>query len=361
MSEKPSTVQPEARGPMLTASPGFAGWMAEQHVSFAVSSYQAGRIFFIGRRADNSLRGHERALEHCQGICTDGQTLWASSRSMLWRFQNAVPPGKVTQTGADRLFMPREGRVMGGLDIHDMAVGQMAGMTGSGPIFVATRYNCLATISETMSFRPLWRPRFISAIVHEDRCHLNGMAMSEGTPAYVTAIAASDVADGWRAQRREGGVLIHVLSGETVATGLSMPHSPRIWNGRIWLLNSGHGELGWIEPESGRFRPAAFCPGYARGLAFAGRFAVVGLSRPRGEGTFQGLPLDEQLQRRQETPRCGLLVIDTETGAALHWLRFEHTIEELYDVVAMPGVTQAEAIGFRGEDLERLILPEAMP
>ena len=132
-----------------------------------------------------------------------------------------------------------------------------------------------------------------------------------------------------------------------------MPHSPRLYGGRLWLLNSGRGELGWVDVATGRFTAVAFCPGYARGLTFIGRWAVVGLSRPRGNQTFEGLELGELLAAKDTAPRCGLLVVDTETGQVEEWLRFEHTVDELYDVVAMPGVRQAEAIGFMGPEIER--------
>ena len=182
--------------------------------------------------------------------------------------------------------------------------------------------------------------------------------MEGETPAYVTAVAATDVLDGWRDRRRDGGVVVHVPSGEVVATGLSMPHSPRLRDGRLWLLDSGRGELGWIGLADGRFTGIAFCPGYARGLALVGGYAVVGLSRPRGNLTFEGLALDAALRQRDAVPRCGLVVVELATGQTVHWLRFEHGIEELYDVVALPGIRQAEAIGFRSDDLERSAMPE---
>lgn len=360
MPTEDTAAPPEAgaKGPLLTASRGFTEWMREQRVSFGLTTYQAGRLIFIGQRPDGRLRGHERLVEHCQGLWSDGQTLWASAKTMLWRFRNVLPPGHGTQTGADRLFVPREARVTGALDIHDIGHGRLGAMDAAGPVFVATQFNCLATTSETASFRPLWRPRFVSALVAEDRCHLNGLAMEGEAPAYVTAVSAADVLDGWRDRRRDGGVVVHVPSGEVVATGLSMPHSPRLRDGRLWLLDSGRGELGWIAPQDGRFTGVAFCPGYARGLALVGGYAVVGLSRPRGNLTFEGLELEAALRKRDATPRCGLLVVELATGQAVHWLRFEHTIEELYDVVALPGIMQAEAIGFRGDDLERMAMPE---
>lgn len=342
-------------GQMLLASPGFSAWLSEAQVSLALSTYQAGRIIFLGQKPDGTLRAHERFLDHCQGIWTDGQTLWASSKAILWRFVNDLPPGMATDQGASRRFAPREGRVTGRIDIHDIGVGSMPGMATPGPIFVNTLYNGLATVSDAASFTPLWRPPFISAWMAEDRCHLNGLAMGADGPAFVTAVSRSDVADGWRERRVDGGVVVDVASGEIVASGLSMPHSPRLHEGRLWLLNSGQGEFGYIDPAAGRFRPVAFCPGYARGLAFIGRWAVIGLSRPRRNQTFEGLKLAERLAAKDVAPRCGLLVVDLATGRTEHWLRFEHTIDELYDVAVLPGVRQAEAIGFRGEEIERAV------
>ena len=353
-----STTQPDtaaAKGPILLASSGFTGWLAEHRVSLALSTYQASRLMFLGLRPDGTLRGHERLLEHCQGLWSDGETLWAAGKSMLWRFRNDLSPGGATAQGATRRFAPREARVTGALDIHDIGMGRIGDMADAAPIFVATAFSCLATISETASFRPVWRPRFISALVPEDRCHLNGLAMKGERPAFVSAISRSDVADGWRERRRDGGVVVDVASGEVVATGLSMPHSPRLHGGKLWLLNSGTGEFGTIDLADGRFTPAAFCPGYARGLAFVGDHTVIGLSRPRHNQTFEGLALQDQLATRDAAPRCGLLVVDTRSGQTLHWVRFEHTIDELYDVVALPGVRQAEAVGFRGEDIERSV------
>lgn len=328
--------------------------MQAERLALALTTYQAGRLVLLGRRPDGRLRAHERRLEQAQGLWSDGQTLWAAAKTMLWRFENALASGTTTESGADRLFAPREARVTGAIDVHD--VGMSDG--GDGPVFVATAFNCLATVSERGSFRPLWRPPFVSALVGEDRCHLNGLAMDGGRPAYVTAVSRSDVADGWRERRRDGGVLLDVASGEVVVSGLSMPHSPRLHGGRLWLLNSGTGELGWVDPTAGKFQPAAFCPGYARGLAFAGRYAVVGVSRPRGNQTFEGLAIQDLLVAKDAAPRCGLLVIDTETGRTREWLRFEHTIDELYDVAVLPGVAQAEAIGLAGEGVARHVSPD---
>lgn len=343
-----------APGPMLLFSPDFSGWLAKAGASIALTTYQAGRLVMVGRRPDGSVRAHERLIEQCQGLWTDGQSLWTSSMHALWRFENDMPGGRVTAEGVDRRFVPREGRVTGRIDCHDIGLGE------DGPIFVNTLFNSLCGISQTGSFRPLWKPPFITAWVPEDRCHLNGLAMDGTRPAYVTAVSRSDVLDGWRERRTDGGVVLDVASGEVVASGLSMPHSPRLHDGRLWVLNSGLGQFGWIDRGSGEFNPVAFCPGYARGLAFIGRHAVIGLSRPRNNQTFAGLALDGELARRDAVPRCGLIIVDIDTGVTVEWMRLAHTIDELYDVAVLPGVIQAEMIGFRGEAIQQAISPEVV-
>jgi len=171
------------------------------------------------------------------------------------------------------------------LDIHDIAVE-----AGGRVVFVNTKFGCLATTHDRDSFTPLWKPPFLSKLAGEDRCHLNGLALEDGKASYVTAVATSDAADGWRDKRRDWGVVIDVRDDRIVASGLSMLHSPRIHHGRLWLHDSGTGRFGSIDPASGAFVPLTFCPGYLRGLAFVGDHAVMGLSRPRHDKTFAGLP-----------------------------------------------------------------------
>ena len=138
--------------------------------------------------------------------------------------------------------------------------------------------------------------------------------MEDGKARYVTAVSTSDVADGWRDRRRDGGVVIDVRDNRMVASRLSMPHSPRVYRGRLWLLNSGTGYFGSIDPTSGVFVPLTFCPGYLRGLAFVGDYAVMGLSRPRHDKTFSGLALDDALAAKGVEARCGLHVVDLRNG-----------------------------------------------
>jgi len=223
------------------------------------------------------------------------------------------------------------------------------------PIFVNTLFGCIAVVSDDHSFRPLWRPPFLSRLAAEDRCHLNGMAVANGRARFATAVSQSDIADGWRDKRVGGGIVIDVDTGEIVASGLSMPHSPRLHAGRLWLTNSAIGEFGYVELDTGRFVSVAFCPGYARGLTFIDGQAVVGLSLAREDHTFAGLPLAEQLEARNADARCGLAVIDLQTGDMVNWVRIEGVVRELYDVAALPGVRRGALVGFKSDEVKRVI------
>ncbi|MEF8735241.1 MAG: TIGR03032 family protein [Candidatus Accumulibacter necessarius] len=333
----------------ITTSRQFPAWLAEQKLSLALTTYQIGKLFFLGLKPNGELSIFERSFNRCMGLCATANGLYLSSLYQVWRFENLFTQGE-QQDGYDRLYLPQVGYTTGDLDIHDLAVAADGRL-----IFVNTLFGCLATLSETHSFKPLWRPPFSSRLAAEDRCHLNGLAMKEGRAAYVTAVSRSDVVDGWRDHRADGGIVIDVNTNAIVAEDLSMPHSPRWYQGRLWLLNSGSGEFGYVDLTAGRFVPVSFCAGYLRGLAFHGDFALVGLSKPRHNRTFSGLALDENLRSRQAEARCGVQVIDLRSGDAVHWLRIEGVVDELYDVVALPGVRRPMALGFKTDEIRRVL------
>ena len=339
----------EERWAEVYSSRAFPGWLAEQRVSLAFTTYQTGKLFFIGLQPGGQLAAFERTFNRCMGLWADGQTLWMNTLYQLWRFENVLKPGFL-HNGCDRLYVPKVGYTTGDLDVHDIAVE-----AGGRVLFVNTKFGCLATLSERDSFTPLWRPPFLSRLAAEDRCHLNGLALEDGRVRYATAVSASDVADGWRDRRRDSGVVLDVRTNQVIASGLSMPHSPRVYRGRLWLLNSGTGYFGSVDRTGGAFEPLTFCPGYLRGLAFAGDYAVVGLSRPRRDKTFSGLELDEQLAARGAEPRCGLSIIDLRTGDVAQWLRFDGLVTELYDVAVLPDVARPMALGFKTDEIQRLL------
>lgn len=343
----------EPAGVTYSMSGGLVGLLASLKISVAFSSYQSGKFYLLGRNPEGGLMVNEQFFRQAMGIHVSGGTIYLATLSEIVRLENVLEPNQRINDTFDACFVPRTAHVTGALDAHDLGIDRDGRI-----LFVNTRFNCLSTISERHSFRPVWTPPFVSRIVDEDRCHLNGMAMRDGRPAFVTAVSRSDTIDGWRDRRADGGVVVDVETGRIVCQGLSMPHSPRWYRGRLWLLNSGTGELGSIIPtvgdSQGRFEPLAFCPGFLRGLSFHGHYAFVGLSKPRYQ-RFEGLALDERLRAADSEPWCGVQVIDLDTGACVEWFRIDGAVAELYDIDVLPGVTCPMSLGFGSEELMNLV------
>jgi uncharacterized protein (TIGR03032 family) len=334
-------------------SGGLLARMARHDFSIAFSSYQSGLLYLLGRSPQGGAHLHQSAQPKPMGLSFDvAGRLTMTGAFHVVRFENVLAPHERINHRFDACFVPRRVHFTGSLDAHDIGIG-----ADGEPVFVNTRYNCLATTDPRHSFRPLWRPPFVSALVDEDRCHLNGLAMDGEEPAYVTAVSRSDTIDGWRDRRADGGIVVDVRSGAVVCEGLSMPHSPRLHRGELWLLNSGTGELGVVaglKSGKGRFESRAFCPGFLRGLSFHGDFAFVGLSRPRYK-RFEGLALDERLRRADSEPWCGVQIIDTRDGNCVDWFRIDGAVGELYDVEVLPGIACPMSVSLGSADLAGLI------
>jgi uncharacterized protein (TIGR03032 family) len=324
-----------------------AAWLIREQLSLAFTTYRANRLLFLGVGDGGDLRLHERLFDRPMGLYAHGEALWMAARRQIWRLDNLLAPGQ-RHEGGDRLYVPAASFTTGDVNAHELVID-----AAGAPLFVNTAFSCLATLAPGCSFAPTWQPPFIQRLAADDRCHLNGVALQDGVPTWATACGHTDKPAGWRDDRGGAGVVVHIPTGSIAATGLAMPHSPRWHQGKLWLLHSGTGELGWIEHE--RFSPICFLPGFARGLAFAGGCAVVGLSKLRSP-QFTGLPLEQRLAA-EGIPGgcCGLRVIDLATGAILHSLDLPDPIDELFDVVVLPGVRQPRALGLQGEDVDCLV------
>ncbi|MCF4970142.1 TIGR03032 family protein [Nostoc sp. CMAA1605] len=330
----------------INCSQDLESWLQTQGISLAFTTYQTNRLFFIGCNQQGKIAAHERLFDKPMGMYAVNNSIYVSTRYQIWRFENLLSPEETYQQ-SDCLYIPRTAYTTGDLNVHDVVLDDAGNL-----VFVNTDFSCLATISHDYSFVPLWQPPFISKLAAEDRCHLNGLGLRDGKPKYVTACSTTDTAAGWRNHRVGGGVAMDVQSNETIATDLSMPHSPRWYRDKLWLLNAGTGDFGYV--DDGKLVPITFCPGFVRGLAFWENFAFVGLSKLRSP-TFSGLPLEERLTALGKTSQCGLMVIDINTGETVHWLHLDGVVEELFDVVVLPGVRQPQALGFQSESIERLV------
>lgn len=323
----------------ISVSRGLSGWLAAHQTSLAFSSYQTGQLFLVGRQPNSTVSFNQQNFSRAMGLSWSNGRLYLGSLCQVWRLENMLRPGERGNDAFDVVLVPRNAQTTGDIDIHEL------GVDGDGRVvFVNTKYSCLCTPDLTHSFKPIWKPPFISRLAPEDRCHLNGMAMADGRPAYVTAVSRSDVLTGWRERRHEGGVIVEVQTGRIVTDQLSMPHSPRVVNGRLYALDSGRGQIIEVDPRTGEKRDIAFCPGFLRGMTIHDGHAIVTVSKPR-DGTFKHLSLDGELKARDAEAWCGLLIVDLATGNLVEWIRLEGHITELFDVTAMPGVACPMAVG----------------
>jgi uncharacterized protein (TIGR03032 family) len=333
----PSSDTPPATGqdpgPLRAAhTPNFPGLLRQLGASLLVTTYQAGKLVMVRDQGDH-LNCHFRPFKAPMGLALadGGARLAIGTTLQVWEFRDVPavahrlePAGK-----HDACYLPRCSHVTGNVLIHEMAFD-----AGNHLWFVNTRFSCLATLDSESSFVPRWRPPFVTELEPSDRCHLNGLAMVGGQPKYVTALGEANVPAGWRPNKARGGVLMDVGSGAILCRGLSMPHSPRWYGGRLWVCESGSGTLGYVVPGSGRYEAVVATPGFTRGLDFAGDLAFVGLSQVRESAVFSGIPITERLAPHERA--CGVCVVDLRSGQTIALLRFESGVQEVFAVSVLP-------------------------
>jgi uncharacterized protein (TIGR03032 family) len=325
-----------------TQSDSFVALLHELGASLLVSTYQANKLLAV-RASGQGLSTLVRTFDKPMGLALDGPKLALGTRKEVWFLRNApdIAPQVEPKGIHDACFLPRSRHMTGDSGIHEIA-------WVDGELWiVSTRFSCLATLSPDYSFIPRWRPPFITALAAEDRCHLNGLALIAGRPRYVTALGTTDVRDGWRADKPHGGCIIDIDSGEFVARGLSMPHSPRWHDGQLWVLESGTGSIALVDRASGQRETVAQLSGFTRGLAIVGPYAFVGLSKIRATSAMDGVPLAAKRDQLQ----CGIAVVDLRTGQTIAGLEFQSAVEEIFDVQLLPGAHFPEIIGFQKEAL----------
>jgi hypothetical protein len=365
LTPSPPLPRREDPGPLNAAhTPNFPALLRQLGASLLVTTYQAGKLVMVRDEGDH-LNTHYRSFPSPMGLAlTGGGARFALGTTIqVWEFRD-VPnvASRLEPAGRhDACFLPRSSHVTGNVLIHEMAYGtrsrgsgvrnQVSGVRAQGmgvvssltpdscPLtpelwFVNTRFSCLATLDPEASFTPRWRPPFVSELEPSDRCHLNGLGMVDGRPKYVTALGETNTPAGWRANKARGGILMDVDTGEILCRGLSMPHSPRWYGGRLWVCESGSGTLGTVDLNTGRYEAVAAVPGFTRGLDFVGDLAFVGLSQVRESAIFSGIPITERLAPEERT--CGVCVVDLRRGEVVALLRFTSGVQEVFAVALLP-------------------------
>jgi uncharacterized protein (TIGR03032 family) len=332
----------------------FPALLRQLGASLLVTTYQAGKLVMV-RDDGDQLNTHFRGFQAPMGMACSGNRLAVGTKIQVWEFVDVPavtakldPPGK-----HDSCFLPRSSHVTGNIQIHELAWG-----AGNELWVVNTRFSCLCTLDGSASFAPRWRPPFVSALEPTDRCHLNGLSMVDGRPRYVTALGETDLPAGWRENKARGGIVMDVDPGEVITRGLSMPHSPRWYGGRLWVCESGAGTFGFIDPNSSKYTPIAEVPGFTRGLDFAGNLAFVGLSQVRESAVFSGIAITDRLTEEERT--CGVCVIDLRSGQVIALLRFETAVQEVFAVTVLQGRRYPELMNDDEKLLENsFVVPDA--
>jgi len=306
----------------------FPDLLKQAAASLVVSTYQAGKLILL-RTQNESLNTHFVSLPKPMGVAfNDGRLSVGSGAQVIDYFNMANVGAKVEPFDThNAAFLPRRTHVTGDIDIHEM------GFDSDHELWIVnTKMSCLCTLDINHSIVPRWRPPFITGYDLTDRCHLNGLAMRDGKPRYVTALGTSDKPAGWRENKAFGGMLMDIEDSRMITEGLSMPHSPRWYRDKLWVLESGAGQLITVDEKTGEKTVVAQVPGFCRGIDFIERYALIGLSEVRETAVFAGLPLTEREQDR----KCGVWIVDIETGETVGFLVFSGGVQEIFSVQLIP-------------------------
>lgn len=297
--------------------------------SVVVTTYKSGHVIFLRRDEEGKLNTEFASYSRPMGIAQAGSRLSIGTGTSILNMSNtpalaaALDPPNVN----DAVYTTRSIISTGDVAMHEMA------FAGEQLWFVNTRFSCLCTTDVNYSFVPRWRPQWISGLAAEDRCHLNGLALRDGRPRYVTALSQTDTPNGWRELKGTAGVIVDLPTNTIVTQGLAMPHSPRWHDNKLWVLESGKGSLATVDIETGEVTTVAVMPGFTRGLTFIGPYALIGLSQVR-ESVFKDLPVTQTADERN----CGVWVVDTRSGEIIGFVKFSGVVQEIFDVQVIPGL-----------------------
>jgi len=235
---------------------------------------------------------------------------------------------------SDSLYLPRASITTGMINIHDIAWGD------TGLWVVNSTFSCLSTLSPEYSFIAKWKPPFISELVPEDRCHLNGMAMKDGKPKYVTTFNQFNEKDSWTKKNKHDGTLIDIDTNEILLDGLIMPHSPRYYKGFVYICESGTGQVWKYNPITKEKIELIKLQGFTRGVNFYGNLMFVGLSKSRTSNIKNPIPLSKEY----EETFSGIWIVNLDDGSEIGHIKFDGDVEQVYDIAIIPNSTNPNII-----------------
>ena len=312
-----------------TFSPQIPELLLQLNCSIVITTYQAGKVVTISPNPDKErLITLPRTFEKPMGIALADNRLAIATKNELIVLENNkdlathYPNKKNTY---DSLYSPRVTYHTGNVDMHDIAFGKQ------GMLAVNTSFSCLCLVNGVHNFQPIWKPTFITDLVSEDRCHLNGLVVENGEAKYVTALGTSDTAKGWRDSITDGGVLIDIDTNEFILQELAMPHSPTMYKNELYMLLSATGELIKVDIENRTYTVVKQMNGFCRGLSIYNDYAFIGMSKLRkNSSTFAKLPFADTADQ------CGVKIVHLPTGGLVGEIMYQTSVDEIYEVAILP-------------------------
>lgn len=310
----------------------------ELNISLILSTYQAGKVIIL---SSDGIQMYQliREFQRPMGIAVKGDMMALAGALGVTLFRTDTNLAKTYPEKPDTydaFYFPTAMFRTDYVDIHDIA------FTKQGLVGVNTSFSCLSKLDGEYSFNPVWKPKFISEFVPKDLCHLNGMAVDEvGNIRYVTAFGKTASKEGWRESKLTGGILVDVQTNEIVLDKLPMPHSPRIYKGEVYLLLSAEEKLVKANLHNSTFQEVAKVDGFIRGLTFIENYAFIGVSKLRKTHTFSDLDIvDKEI-------KSGVVIVDINSGETVGEIKYETSVEELYDVHILNGFKRVNILNYQ--------------
>jgi uncharacterized protein (TIGR03032 family) len=291
-----------------------------------ISTYQASKLIMVGQekgKMDIRFIEYPRPM----GMYAKNGNIWAGLGHCIYQFGNFNAAISKIDDGNDydACYLPTNIHITGDIDIHEMEYIE------DELYFINTKFSCLCIKKLGDNFIPIWKPPFISTLQPVDKCHLNGFCSRDGKPRYVTMLGESDEPLGWRSNKINGGILMDITTNEVLVRGLSMPHSPRWHQDKLWVLESGKGALSYYDFQTKALVEVVSVPGFTRGLDMVGDLAFIGISKVRDSAVFSGLPITK-LEKRVS----GVFVVDIKQGTIVTSIEFTSGVDEVFSVAALP-------------------------
>ncbi len=287
-------------------------FLEQLEINIVLSFYMNG-ILSNFRVKDNKAILSSGSAPRPMGMSFTEEGGWALTQSGVTYYKSFLLDGL-------NMLRPIVTHYVGNLDCHELVV------VNSIPVLNATRFNALVTIDAdpASDFKFIYKPSFCDEENDaKDTHHVNGIGLKDGGIRYVTAFSDIETSElkGWK-HFPDTGVVWDVVQDEPALRGLTLPHSPRLDDGFIYVCNSGTGEL--LRYMDGKVE-SLYIGNFIRGMEFYGRYIFIGGSMIREDSPHLRPNV-------LETNRCALYVVDKVEFKLLGYVDFNEHFHNGFDL-----------------------------